>query len=164
MHRSPIPEPDVASGPPAPGDERHLWRVAATNSGMKAARQALFSDEAAECHWNGLTPAAREDAKALAESFARDGTQIWTQAGRCWPLRGCDEAPSVSPILFVRGPRRLLADKGIGICGSRDASERGLRALEFDGAESPQGNVELVVAGAHPVASAHGSRRWHQSA
>lgn len=147
MHRSPIPEPDVASGPPSPGDERYLWRVAATNSGMKAARQALVSDEAAESHWTDLAPAAREDAKALAESFAQDGTQIWTKADVCWPLRDCDKAPGISPFLFVRGPRRLLADKGVGICGSRDASERGLRAAQIVGAESARAGM--------PTASGH---------
>jgi DNA processing protein len=69
------------------------------------------------------------------------------------------------PVLFCRGNLELLGAPGIGLCGSRNASEEGLRAARAGGEIATEEN-HTVISGyargvdiaAHTAALASGGR------
>lgn len=95
----------------------------------KRARQALESDGPAvfEAAWRRIDGEHRDRGLATASELLEAGVELVTIFDEDYPARLRD-LPSPPPFLFARGRRELLAKPGVGVCGSRNASERGLAA------------------------------------
>lgn len=78
-----------------------------------------------------------------AEHFANDGIDavIFGAAGYPMTLVQVKSAP---PILFYKGNRSLLEAPAVGMCGSRSATERGLRAAMACGEEVASKGLTIV--------------------
>jgi DNA processing protein len=76
---------------------------------------------------NALQPEARQGVEDQAQELLDSGVDAILLGQRGYPehLALSRQAP---PALFVKGPRQLLEQRAIGMCGSRHASSEGLRA------------------------------------
>jgi DNA processing protein len=79
-----------------------------------------------ESHYNALHPAAQADAKELADKLACDGLSIVISCDDEYPKRLLD-LRQPPPSLFWWGNLAFLDRRGVGMCGSRNASEPGER-------------------------------------
>jgi DNA processing protein len=91
----------------------------------------------------GLDPGAQasisEEARALAsENFT---ALIVGVEGYPTQLAAVEGAP---PVLFCRGPTELLTSTGIGICGSRNVSDEGLRAATACGEAAAEEGLTVI--------------------
>ena len=75
-----------------------------------------------------------QDAKTLAESFERKGIQIVLASSKDYP-KGLLELKKSPPVLYIQGSSAVLNSTGFGICGSRKASQRGIKIAGWFGAE-----------------------------
>ncbi|MEU4239758.1 DNA-processing protein DprA [Actinoplanes sp. NPDC026619] len=92
-----------------------------------------------------MSSGAREDVYAKAASMAEKGIYPIFWGDKDYPNQLGSIATS-SPILFCWGDRDILKMPGIGMCGSRKASELGLKAAGLCGEEA-QASGLMVVSG-----------------
>ncbi|MCA8920794.1 MAG: DNA-processing protein DprA [Planctomycetes bacterium] len=72
--------------------------------------------------------------------------------------RSADRVESLPPILFARGPAELLSRVGVGFCGSRRATPRGIEVAQDVADQLAHLRVNVVSGGARGVdTAAHGS-------
>lgn len=110
---------------------RLQYAVAATRFGggqktvatkVRGAGTRAFGDIA-----NALQTAARQSLEDQAQELLDNGVDalLLGQPGYPESLATSRQAPAA---LFIKGPRQLLEQRAIGMCGSRHASSEGLRA------------------------------------
>jgi DNA processing protein len=90
-----------------------------------------------------LSFSEREKIHARAESMATKGifAVCWGDAG--YPSR-LGRLASSSPILFCWGNSQLLDNPGLGMCGSRKASDLGLKAAALCGEDAQDSGLAVV--------------------
>ncbi|HET7425523.1 MAG TPA: DNA-processing protein DprA [Gemmatimonadales bacterium] len=112
-----------------------LPRLAATIGGVRTAR-ALIADgaQAINDHWESLDPEVRTGVSTLRDRLLKDRVGLLLMTDRAYPerLRALRSPP---PFLFFRGNLALVREPGIGMCGARNVSERGLEAARACGEE-----------------------------
>ncbi len=87
----------------------------------------------------GAQASISEEARALAsENFT---ALIVGVEGYPTQLAAVEGAP---PVLFCRGPTELLTSTGIGICGSRNVSDKGLRAATACGEAAAEEGLTVI--------------------
>jgi DNA processing protein len=103
-----------------------------------------------------LDPLPRSDRDRLSEE-----AEDLAKTGHSALLMGLDQYPrqllsmkSAPPVLFCRGPIDLLTSPGVGICGSRSATEEGLRAASACGEVSAEENLAAISGYARGVDTA----------
>lgn len=103
---------------------------------------------------------ARDQAKTLWGRLIKANVNLVWKGSADYPALpisyGADAAP---PVLFVRGNVRLLQKRGVGFCGSRHSSEKGLRIAESCSRQ--------VVEAGYPVVSGYANgvdARAHKTA
>ncbi|MBI4897077.1 MAG: DNA-processing protein DprA [Actinobacteria bacterium] len=99
-------------------------------SGVRA-RKALEADGPSvfRAAWDRIDTSERREDTEFADMLTADGISLVTIFDREYPasLRDLGAPP---PYLFTRGNREMLDTPGLGVCGSRDASVRGLTATK----------------------------------
>jgi DNA protecting protein DprA len=111
----------------------------------------------------GLPPSSPQSLiGSIAEQLRRDEVQCLVAPFHALTLSGFARK-NLPPVLFIRGPADLVTARGVGFCGSRSATERGL-AVAADIAEQVADQDLNVVSGgakgvditAHRTALSHG--------
>lgn len=98
---------------------------------------------ALEKNYAELPAAVRADVAAEAERLFASGVKAAVFGVKPYPGTLADLRTSI-PILFYRGNPELLQTPGIGMCGSRSASETGLRAAAACGDEVARAGFAVV--------------------
>jgi DNA processing protein len=124
-------------------DQRFIARVAATNGGVRLARSVLVSDDALSKHWSTLPPSAQDEATRMAVELEARGCRILTPGDDAWPSE-LDVLATPPPFLYAWGELGLLGEPAIGMCGSRDASKRGLKAARTAGEEAARLGMHVI--------------------
>ena len=108
---------------------------AAATLGVRDARVVVSGGaQALADHWASLTTAERDRVERLHEDLTHRGIGLLLATDERYPARLRD-LRSAPPYLFFRGDLTLLDKHGVGMCGSRNASERGLEAARLCGEE-----------------------------
>lgn len=103
------------------------------HSGVNVAREARQRGVAAfEDLLAGLSAEDLDATTAEAEDLAARGTSAVLLGSKEYP-GSLAELRSAPPLLFFEGPPEMLEMAGIGVCGSRSASEEGIRAANACG-------------------------------
>jgi DNA processing protein len=76
---------------------------------------------------NALQYEARQSVEDQAQELLDSGVEAILLGQPGYPDR-LTSSPQAPAALFIKGPRQLLEQHGIGMCGSRNASSEGLRA------------------------------------
>lgn len=94
-------------------------------------------------HWRQLTSAAREAIAEEAEELLSREVDVVLVGDASYPhqLRRLPKPPSM---LFMWGNQELLHWPGVGMCGSRNVSEAGLRAAEACGTEVARNKLTII--------------------
>ncbi len=111
-----------------------------------------------------LDPKDRESVLSTADRLCSDGIGAVLYGDPCFPARLFTGAGRpTAPLIFVRGNLNLLRSPGVGICGSREVSQRGLEAAAMSaqaavqvGAVVISGNARGVDTAAHQRALSEG--------
>lgn len=114
-------------------------------SQKKIARGLRLGLEPIRNHWRGLDAAKQTALEAEAEDLEGRGVDVVMVSDETYPrrLRGLEQAP---PMMFLMGNQDLLVAAGVGMCGSRNVSEDGLRAARTCG-RKVAGNGLTVISG-----------------
>lgn len=126
-----------------PDDSHGAKELSATLLGVRLARAALTSDQAFTEHWQSLDAERQDGVKTLATALQSIGVVLLLPGDRQWP-RALTDLPAPPPFLFAQGALALLDEPAIGICGSRNASERGLRAARTAGQEAARNGMHII--------------------
>ncbi|MGW6228259.1 DNA-processing protein DprA [Cellulosimicrobium cellulans] len=94
--------------------------------------------------FNELPNQTRQELEQRASAMAAMGIDVVTFQDPDYPEQLIQRGRPVAPILFLRGNRQLLHERSIGMCGSRHASELGLKAAQACGEEAADGGVTVV--------------------
>jgi len=128
--------------------DAHLQRVVLKEKEIDALQSNL---EAARNTWKDLQ---EQDVHILKATDSEYPALLRDRLG--------DKTP---PVLFVRGNRRVMDRQSVGFCGSRKASEKGLRVAEDTAGQLAERGTNIVsgyAAGVdlavHEAALAHGGR------
>jgi DNA protecting protein DprA len=125
-------------------DELHPPRLAATLLGLREARRVIAGgSDAMAAHWAALQPGERDEIGVLAEKLIERDFGLLLEGDDGYPSRLRD-LKSPPPFLFYWGNRRLLDQPGVGMCGSRDVSDRGLDAARACGEEVARRNWHVI--------------------
>jgi DNA processing protein len=127
-------------------EHRLLLATAATLPGVPARRaRELAADgwEALDRNLAELPDDRRDAASDLAADLAKNGVDVVTSQDDRFPrrLRDLRKPP---PFLFWWGNLSLADDRGIGMCGSRDASARGLQYARLFGRAVVERGLHVV--------------------
>jgi DNA processing protein len=98
--------------------------------------------------WDTLDESAREDARTTADALLARGWDAVVLGDALYPKQ-LAVVKSPPPVLFVWGDVDLLHRAAIGVCGSRKASEAGLRAARACAAVAAREGL-VVVSGNAP--------------
>lgn len=126
--------------------EKLTLAAAATARGIQMREQrdlAARGWDALESYYNALDPAAQAAAKELADKLARDGVSVVISCDDEYPKRLLD-LRQPPPFLFWWGNLALVGRRGVGMCGSRDASERGLKYARTFGRAVVERGLQVV--------------------
>jgi len=97
-------------------------------------------------------PASLDKADELLKEFEIEGIKILVKGRDGYPERLLktlkDEAPL---LLFARGNIKLLAEKAVGFCGSRKASQKGLAVAGECSRELAKRHINVISGYAHGV-------------
>jgi DNA processing protein len=85
--------------------------------------------------WDALDPAARDQLAEDAAQLAERDVGVLIYGDDDFPRKLIRAGRPVVPILFYWGDKRLLNESGVGMCGSRAASDLGLKAAHACGEE-----------------------------
>lgn len=89
-------------------------------------------EEAMTQHLEGLSDQQRAELADLQSKLEDRGVGLLLQGDEKYPSRLLD-TDTAPPFLFFWGNLKLLEERGIGMCGSRNVSERGLEAARICG-------------------------------
>lgn len=99
---------------------------------MLAADMSNDNTPALTARWERADDAARWAALRLADKLAAEGVHVLALGDPGYPER-LAAIPSPPPLLYLWGNADLLAAPSVGMCGSRDVSDRGLQAARACG-------------------------------
>jgi DNA protecting protein DprA len=111
-------------------------------------------------HWErfGLKPTLAEaifraapEAERLRDYLGQQDISILIKGTASYPVRLREAKEFGPPVLFVRGNRTLLDRSAVAFCGSRNASERGLRLTEVVASALARQRVNVVSGYANGV-------------
>jgi len=125
-------------------EERDQARVAVTLAKPSDARRILGSGDAAmREHWERLSDEQRAAIGELREELNARDIGLMMRDDPRFParLRDLDAGP---PFLFYWGNLGLLDEPGVGMCGSRNVSERGLEAARICGEEVAKSGWHII--------------------
>lgn len=120
-----------------PGQAPELMRLApVVTLGLRDARRVVAGGNHALLeHWEHLPQDARADVEALHHRLQDNGIGLLLLHDDAYPAR-LKDLSSPPLYLFFWGNLQLLDEPGIGMCGSRGATERGLDAARACGEEA----------------------------
>jgi DNA processing protein len=119
---------------------------AATARGIQMRQQrdlAAHGWKALQSFYDSLAPAAQTQAEALADKLDRDGVSVVISSDENYPKRLLD-LRQPPPFLFWWGNLALVDRRGVGMCGSRNASERGLKYARTFGRAVVERGLQVV--------------------
>jgi DNA processing protein len=127
-------------------EQRLLLATAATLPGVPTRRARELAGggwEALDRHLAELPEDRRDNAAALAADLANAGVDVVTINHDSYPrrLRELRRPPS---LLFWWGNLSLVDERGVGMCGSRDASARGLEYARLFGRAVVERGLQVV--------------------
>lgn len=97
-------------------------------------------------------PASIKKADELLKEFEIEGIKILVKGSNGYPERLLKTLNEEAPLLlFARGNIKLLAEKAVGFCGSRKASEKGLAVAGECAAELARRQINVISGYAHGV-------------
>ncbi len=97
-------------------------------------------------------PASIDKADELLKEFEIEGIKILVKGRDGYPERLLKTLKEEAPLLlFARGNIKLLAEKAVGFCGSRKASEKGLAVAGECAAELARRRINVISGYAHGV-------------
>lgn len=99
---------------------------------------------ALEREYAHLEPEVRNDVKSKAHKMRQDGVGVVVFTASDFPSSLVVDQRPVAPIIFYRGNKDLLYRDGIGMCGSRHVSARGLDAASRCGSLATQKGLTVV--------------------
>ena len=116
---------------------RLAWAIAAASDsgGPRSLAGELLrdgADAALRRRWDQGSDGTCQAALVLAREMAERGVGVIVLGDPEYPDR-LAETPTAPPLLFCWGNPALLRMPGVGMCGSRDVSERGLQAARTCG-------------------------------
>jgi DNA processing protein len=120
--------------------------AAATRRGVHPRQQRELATrgwEALESFYDSLTPAAHADATELAGQLERDHVYVVISSDDEYPKRLLD-LRQPPPFIFWWGNLALVDRRGVGMCGSRNASERGLKYARTFGRAVIERGLQVV--------------------
>lgn len=91
-----------------------------------------------------LPRVARDDIVRRADEMRNDGIYAVCYGTPDFPKSLVSDQRPVAPIIFCRGNKNLLYRDGIGMCGSRHVSERGLDAASRCGVLATEKDMTVV--------------------
>jgi DNA processing protein len=94
-------------------------------------------------HYAGLPAEDQHAAAQIAHDLEERGVQVLTIQDERYPAR-LRELPSPPPFLFMFGNLGLLRERGVGMCGSRSASMRGLEYARMFGREVAARGLHVI--------------------
>jgi DNA processing protein len=120
--------------------------AAATSRGVPMRQQRELSARgwaALTAHFESLAPDDQAEANELAEALDRDRISVVITIDDDYPKRLLDlrQAP---PFLFWWGNLGLAERRGVGMCGSRQASDRGLKYARTFGRAVVERGLQVV--------------------
>ncbi|WP_423462893.1 DNA-processing protein DprA [Promicromonospora sp. MS192] len=95
-------------------------------------------------HFGELPAPAQAELRARAEELHGHGVDVITFLDDEYPKQLLNNGRPVAPILFIKGNAQLLHKPSIGMCGSRHATELGLKAAQACGEEAADNGVTVV--------------------
>jgi len=97
-------------------------------------------------------PASIDKADELLKEFEIEGIKILVKGRDGYPERLLKTLKEEAPLLlFARGNIKLLAEKAVGFCGSRKASEKGLAVTGECSRELAKRHINVISGYAHGV-------------
>lgn len=99
---------------------------------------------ALESEYESLTSEVRDDIDQKAYEMSQEGTDAIFFSASDFPQRLINNERPIAPIIFYRGNKDLLYRDGIGMCGSRHVSARGLDAASRCGALATEKGMTVV--------------------
>lgn len=99
---------------------------------------------ALEDEYESLTSEVRSDVDQKAFEMKREGTGAIFFSASDFPKRLMNKHRPIAPIIFYRGNKDLLYHDGVGMCGSRHVSARGLDAASRCGALATEKGMTVV--------------------
>lgn len=97
-------------------------------------------------------PASFDKADELLKEFEIEGIKILVKGRDGYPERLLKTLKEEAPLLlFARGNIKLLAEKSVGFCGSRKASEKGLAVAGECSRELAKRHINVISGYAHGV-------------
>lgn len=97
-----------------------------------------------EQEYAALPPDLREDVDQKAREMRQDGIGALVFGMADFPSSLLSDERPIAPIIFYRGNKDLLYRDGIGMCGSRHVSARGLDAATRCGVLATQKSLTVV--------------------
>ncbi|MBI4535550.1 MAG: DNA-processing protein DprA [Ignavibacteriae bacterium] len=95
---------------------------------------------------------ARTEQSRTYDEVIRHGVTVLARSNEGYPSKLAEVLKdSAPPVLFVKGNLGLIEKKGVGFCGSRKASEKGLRVAHECAVALAKENVNVVSGYAHGV-------------
>jgi DNA processing protein len=119
-----------------------LRRLALTFVRPRTARDALGARRGWRI-WDDLSDVDRDRVRELAEELDRRQIRMLLPIDPEWPDE-LNDLPAPPVYLFAWGSLDLLRGGGIGMCGSRTASDRGLEAARVCGREVARHDLHVV--------------------
>ncbi|KQX07331.1 MULTISPECIES: DNA-processing protein DprA [unclassified Leifsonia] len=109
--------------------------TAAVRSGGLAALREAF---------DGLDHATQVDATVKAEQMERDGIGAVVFGEPDFPQSLVSNGKPLMPIIFYKGNKSLLYADGVGMCGSRNVSPKGLEAADRCGVSVSERGLTII--------------------
>lgn len=97
-----------------------------------------------EKEYTGLPSATRDDIDQKAVEMRQRGVGVVIFTTPDFPSSLLSDQRPIAPIIFYRGNKNLLYQDGIGMCGSRHVSARGLDAASRCGVLATQQGLTVV--------------------
>lgn len=99
---------------------------------------------ALEGEYESLDSEVRSDIDQKAFEMRQEGTDAIFFSSSDFPERLVNNHRPIAPIIFYRGNKELLYSDGVGMCGSRHVSARGLDAASRCGALATEKGMSVV--------------------
>lgn len=127
------------------GPRASLLRLSAVTASPPRRATALVSrgEDAWQHHWESLADPARRDITQLEAELKGRGVGLLLRGDDSYP-RALEDLPSPPAFLFYWGNLDLLAAPGVGLCGSRRVSDRGLEAARLCGEEVARRHLHVI--------------------
>ncbi len=119
-----------------------LRRLALTAVGQRHAREALRDGRGSRL-WDELEEEQRARLRELAENLDQRNVRMLLPIDPDWPA-ALNDLPTPPVYLFAWGSTVLLQEPGVGMCGSRNATERGLDAARACGREAALQGMHVI--------------------